>query len=359
MGAGGTSGSADGAAATADGGVVDDRPPRPAWNPPLPLGEPGWMSSVNPICETFQGDVLAFDVWADTSAVYVLFVTNCNTLVGNCFGTQGTSLQRNDGSGWKPFYQFPPGPVPRLAGFPGGPIVLTAVVNAQPGIYFLDNGTLTLSHALDDLTDVTVFGVRPGLAYARHGADILEYRDGTWATLATLAASPLGVWGNEDLVAVAGLNQTIVVERRGGTTFEALPAVPAGDYGAIWGFAADDLWAGNSVGQLVHYDGAAWQIVETGSHDKSGTGITALWGDGGSLYFTTFTEFGRADRQGASLLFARDAAAAGSDPFLSPMSLWGKSATEVFLTLSDEAFAHYACGSSFLVWFDGARFHQF
>ena len=73
----------------------------------------------------------------------------------------------------------------------------------------------------------------------------------------------------------------------------------------------------------------------------------------------TFTEFGRATLAGAELLFSRSPSAKPSDPYFSPQSLWGKSKDELFLTISDEEFERYACGAAFVVWFDGAKFHQF
>ena len=73
----------------------------------------------------------------------------------------------------------------------------------------------------------------------------------------------------------------------------------------------------------------------------------------------TFTEFGRATEAGAELLFARSPSAEPSAPYFSPQSLWGKSKDEVFLAISDQEFAPYACSEAFMVWFDGTKFHQF
>jgi len=41
------------------------------------------------------------------------------------------------------------------------------------------------------------------------------------------------------------------------------------------------------------------------------------------------------------------------------VDMWGNSSTEVFFAVTDYAFQSYACGTAFLLWFDGTAFHQF
>jgi len=356
--AGGTAGTSSGGA-SADAGAGDDRPERPEWNPPIPLGSVGWKDSEEPFCPPQQGHQLAFQVWADAAAVHAVFGTSCDSLSdGACSGSQGLSLWENDGSGWQTEAELGAVDAAVLGGLPGGATLIGTSVNGTPGIYAVEGGKLTLSHALDRLSDLQLFGVGPKHAYARSGSDVLEYRNGSWSALETLPEQLLSISGGEQFVVAAGLNQSIYL-KQGSAAFEALPNVPAGDYTASWAFAANDIWAGNGDGQLVHYNGSSWKIVETGSHDKSGSGIVALWGDDDTVYFMTFTEFGRATEAGAELLFSRSPSAQPSDPFFSPQSLWGKSKDELFLTISDEQFKEYACGAAFLVWFDGTKFHQF
>lgn len=354
----GTAGISSGGA-LAGAGVTDDRPPRPEWNPPIPLGSVGWQDSEEPFCAPQQGHQLAFRVWADASAVHAVFGTTCDSLSDSgCQGRQGVSLWKNDGNGWQIELDLGGVDAITLGGLPGGATLLGTVKDGRPGIYTVEDGKLVLSHALDNLSDLQLFGVGPKHAYARNGSQVLEFRNGSWRALETLPEQVLSISGGDDFVVAAGLNQSIYL-KQGSAAFEALSKVPAGDYTASWAFAADDIWAGNSDGQLVHYDGSSWHIMETGSHDKTGSGIVALWGDDDTVYFMTFTEFGRATEAGAELLFSRSPSAQPSEPYFSPQSLWGKSKDELFLTISDGAFEQYACGAAFLTWFDGAKFHQF
>ncbi len=357
---GGSGGGAGASGGSASGPPPDDRPQRPPWDPPIPIGEPGWEESTSPLCETNQGMMRAFDVWADDRGVYTFFDTECNPLAGvPCTDTEGSSLQVNDGTGWQ--WLLDPGLlVPRLSGLPGGPVVLSGERDGQAGIFFLEeDGSVTLSHPLEDTFTVEVFGVAPDRAYALGGRDVLEYRDGAWHQLETLEGRPAALWADEAALVVVGGDQMVLMRTSTEEPLQQLEDVPAGYYTAVWGFGPDDLWLGNSVGQLVHYDGASFERFDTGDPDAADGGITALWGDAGVVYFTTPTAFGRADRDGTEVLFAREPDAAPTDSYFVPTALWGRSADEVFLAISDERFERYACGSAFIVWFDGEAFHQF
>lgn len=338
----------------------DNRPPRPEWDPPVPLGDAGWEESDEPLCEPHQGSTQAFSVWADERGVAAFFATDCNGLAGpvDCLDAEGSALQLNDGSGWRWLYAGGT-MVPNLSGLPGGPLVLTGALQGKSGIFFFEDGEPELSLELEDSSDTRVFGVNAELAYAISGQDVLEYRAGKWTTLETLDTRPMALWGDEEVLVVVGLDQTFFRRSTATGRLEPLPGALAGDYTSVWGFGADDLWAGNGVGQLVHYDGKSWEAVPTGSRDTTGSGITSLWGDDGVVFFTTFTEFGRADGDQVELLYQRDADAAASDPYFTPHSLWGRSKNEVFLSISDDRFEQYKCGSAFITWFDGDVFHQF
>ncbi|MFO7179504.1 MAG: hypothetical protein DIU78_012465 [Pseudomonadota bacterium] len=362
---------AAGSGGKASGPPPDNRPPRPAWDPPIPIGEPGWEESTSPLCETNQGSPQAFDVWADDRGVYTFFLTGCNPLGRDpCEGTEGAALHHNDGTGWE--WLLDPGILaPRLSGLPGGPIVISGQPGTQPGlqpgeahgpagIYFLEeDGSLTLSHPLEHDGSAEVFGVASDRAYALDGPEVLEYRDGVWHELETVEGQPLALWADESTLVVVGLDQMVLMRTSPDEPLRRLEDVPAGHYTAVWGFGPDDLWLGNGVEQLIHYDGATFEIFDVGNPDSTDKRISALWGDAGVVYFTTPSAFGRADRDGVEVLFAREPDAARTDPYFGAVSLWGRSANEVFLTLFDGRFTKYACGESFIVWFDGEEFHQF
>ncbi|MBX7196747.1 MAG: hypothetical protein K1X94_32140 [Sandaracinaceae bacterium] len=71
---------------------------------------------------------------------------------------------------------------------------------------------------------------------------------------------------------------------------------PAGNsLSGVWGAAADDVWAVGTLGTILHFDGATWSAVPSGTT----TGLNAVWGSGaddvwavGGESFWTFTDEG-------------------------------------------------------------------
>lgn len=357
--AGNTGGSAAGGGSAGQGqgtgGIVppiDTRPPAPEWEPEIPLGEPGWKGSSEPLCEPYLGYLSAFDVWADDRGVYSLFGAMCNTLApgDSCSREGGGSLQFNDGSEWRRLFQAKWLTSAQLTGFPNGPLVLSGEIDGRTGIFFYDNDELTWVHEGSD-----VFVADTGLAYARgawrDGWPVLEYRGDTWAEIAMLSSVPEAFWASPQTLLVATEGK---IFRRDGSTadLEEVPGAPAGTYLSIWGGPGDEFWAGNSLGQLVHYDGSNWNVIESGASSISDAPVRTMWGDGEVLYFATYAEIGRVQNGVVELIVS------GSSE-LDPESIWGRSASEIFFTVKDMSFDEYACGGSFILWFDGAEFHRF
>jgi hypothetical protein len=83
--------------------------------------------------------------------------------------------------------------------------------------------------------------------------------------------------------------------------------------------------------------------------------IDNLWGSEGQLFFQTHTELGRLVGTEPELVIPRDP----TWPRIAIRDVWGLSPTEVFVTASDEEFEQYACGGTFMLWFDGVVFHRF
>jgi hypothetical protein len=119
----------------------------------------------------------------------------------------------------------------------------------------------------------------------------------------------------------------------------------------------------------VRYDGARWNVTDTGT----GESIFRLGGaDDGTLFFITPTYFGRV--VGAQVELFRTTELSGPLSFLgathgifigSPpdhdvfQDLWGNSTKEVFLAVHAAGFAENRCGGVFAHWFDGEAFHAF
>jgi hypothetical protein len=200
-----------------------------------------------------------------------------------------------------------------------------------------------------DLTEhfVDVYGVSADLAYAVYGTQVLKYSAGSWAPLASLPAEGSAIWADANSVAVVGPTQTAFL-KMGAADFAALQSVPAGDYSAVWGTGASDLWMTNSA-QLVHFDGTGWQAFPT--PEFAGEGI---WGDGKNVYYRG-GGLGRWNGQAAETLIPGPATSSGPAVW----GLWGRSASEIFIGLHEPAFDQYACGGEFILWFDGMAYHRF
>lgn len=333
--------------------------PRPSWDPPFArgdtsFGEEGWRESSVPICTEHSRAVTASSVWADERGVYALLTAvPCDPFTGSCGAAAGTEVQFNDGTGWQLVFEetstedFGGGlkGFVEISGLPLGPIALMG----GDGIYFLEDGTPTFQ-----TEGAGLFGVSSTSAFAQNGAELLEYSNEEWSSSTSGFGTLRSLWANEERVLVPGEN-TIYEREVGAAEFSELPGVPAGLYSSVWAFGAEDVWAGNQAGQLVHYDGTDWTVFPTGAEHG---GIEQLWGDDGTVYFRTEGEFGRADVNGAEILLAPVPGSVYPHR-LAIDGMWGSSEAEVFLALSDGDFYEYECGSRFLVWFDGRQFHSF
>jgi hypothetical protein len=365
-GTGGVTSAWDGAMGEAAGATpipepVDDRPPRPEWSSPFttPLGVPGWQESTQPLCDANQGAFAlgAFDVWADHRGVFVLVGAGCQPGFGVQCGKDGTSVKLNAGTGWQHLYQFAPGSTqsPRLwPSVPDGPLLVTGPLDGYgPGAAFLDNGVFGFQPTDNLYGAWGGFAVGPDLtAYVIDEGKLRKYSAGVWSTVGDLGDQLplLAIWAGPEGAIVAGYNQTIATQAGNGPlTF--MSGVPVGEYRAVWAFGPSDVWFGNRANQLLHYDGKKWQAHATGS--KSTDGIKSLWGAAGNVYFTTRSEFGRWNGSQVEILLQ---AAGDTDLF---GTIWGRSVDEVFVAIRDWRYNDNACGAAFILWFDGARFHQF
>ncbi len=371
-GTGGASGASAGTGGTS--GFVDQRPARPQPDLPFIEGDPGWRDSDDLVCVPPRGNAESFDIWADERGVFVVASTACDmsTLDAQPIpcGQQGVSVQHNAGSGWETLYEIGPKKTEgthnrelRVRGVPNGPLVLAGVLDElHHGVSFLDDGVLTPQpEAATESARVFVAGERiyslavgPEMDVIERTTRILMYDAGDWSELVELSEPVRDLWANETLVSVVGANQAFLIGDPETGEFEQLPGVPAGDYNAVWGFGADDLWAGNTAGQLVHYDGENWRVVQTGA--SADYGIQRLWGVSGRLYFTTANELGRFDGEKVELLVTPDEA---PELDLTFTGLWGLSENEVFLSLLAGDYDDYRCSSYFAAWFDGEELHLF
>ncbi len=342
-----------------EAGEVMPGGPRPLWDPSRYLtgaaveGEPGWRDSRVPFCQTTHGRTVTSAVWADSRGVFSLGEdAHCDTLSVDCMESldvPGVELRVNDGSGWQLLFATPQHVgADALFGLSSGPLVIAGT----QGISFFEDGTLTLRHAAgDDLFPVARVFTTDDSVLSQHDADLLEYSAGTWTSTPTSLGRFGALWASEVLV-LATDDHAIYRAPRGSSDFVPLSGLPvAAHYAALWAFGPDDIWAGNSQGELLHYDGASWTTIPTGLSES----VAQIWGADGVVYFRTQRHFGRYEASRVALLLGPSEAA----PYdLKVESIWGLGKSEVFVSLTDQALADYACSSRLLVWFDGQAFHQ-
>jgi hypothetical protein len=247
---------------------------------------------------------------------------------------------------------------PRLwPSVPNGPLLVTGSFDAdRTGVAFIDNGIFAIRGL--GYGSYGGFAVGPDLTYVLDETRLLRYSGGAWSIVGDLgdALPLLAVWAGPESAIVTGFNQTIAtLEGTGPLT--TLSGVPAGDYQAVWAFAPNDIWFGNNANQLLHYDGSKWQAHATGSRSMSG--ILNLWGASGTVYFTTRTEFGRWNGSQVEILLQTDEILLQAYDVSDFGTIWGRSEREVFIAVRDSKYRDNACGSVFMLWFDGAQFHQF
>ncbi len=353
---GASGGVASGGFGSSDGGTGGiprpQLPPRPEWEPPeahggTAFGSPGWRESNEPVCFALRGVQEWFDVWADERGVFSLVSERpCNVFGGSCGydNFPGVELQFNDGSGWEVLVTLEPPASRRLFGLPGGPVVL---VDYQ-GIEFFENGQATFQRAggYESLYDTTFFATGSQRAFSMEGTNLLEYANGAWKSSATNLPQFGQVWADDEALVI--LSEESIYRRIGAaSSFTAVPEVPAGGR-AHWAFGKNDIWLGDAVGQLHHFDGSDWTTIHTGTTNP----ITQLWGSDGVLYFITEREFGRVQAGSAEVLL-------GPAELLYFWRVWGTSGNEVFIALRDGRYWEYDCAFNFTVWFDGQEFHQF
>lgn len=104
------------------------------------------------------------------------------------------------------------------------------------------------------------------------GEAVATRTDAGWSTRASGSGDAFGVFvddGAAQQAWVVGSGPTIQ-RYSGGSLADATPPALSGLGGGlfdVWGFGKDDVWAVGSNGLAVHWDGAQWQRVETGTRN--------------------------------------------------------------------------------------------
>ena len=340
------------------------------WTSPIPIGKPGWQNTPTPLCDVHQGLGMGTTdgVWADSRGVFVLGTAECiyiDQILAGCpndgQGQWTAILAFNDGSGWRQLWEGGYMPYVEFTGVPNGPLLLTG---PGCGLSVLDPGAGTATCWLDlpgsSFDPHPTFVVNPAVAYqgdSNHNTvngSFFDYRDGAWTlAIPNLPENINAIWGTEDVAYLAGDYQLYTWSSASPSALVSLSNAPSARYTAAWGLAGNDVWFGNSAGQVVHYDGTRFTVLQVSAPERRG--IQGLWGQGDRLYFRTQTEFGRVVNGRAETLLT-----ATIDDNGAVTGMWGTSPSDVFLSLQgvlDEAMT--PCRHNSMFWFDGQTFHQF
>jgi len=297
---------------------------------------PLWRKSTQAYCGTPGAALNRNPIWSDARGVYMLTST----------GSTQSSIDFNAGTGWKLASQSQKGPsLPSLTGFVGGPLVEYG--SSACAITLVDGSSSSCSAASSQVTSVSIVDAK--LGYAVYQDRVLRYDGMFWTQWGPPLEAPStyawGVWASPETVVVVADEARIFLQQQGELRLQK--GVPDGDYRATWGFAANDIWAANTIGQLVHYDGQGWSLA--GTIGGECPGIRSLWGSDGVLFFATDHSVGMLKGTQVQSILAYPC-----DSPISVMGIWGNSKQELFIALQAFDEIESECGGIQLKWFDGS-----
>jgi len=368
-----------------------DPPPDGTWDPPfdatwdLPvdnLGEPGWRDSTDPFCRDSGWYVMSWDVWSDTRGVFAIVVEmnpgpSTWPTDDPAMAPGRSYVAFNDGTGWSERFVELTGfedsmCTGDLTGIPGGTLLRRIQDGFMCGEGTMTDGGLTL----ENMVAQALFVVDDTLAYAILSSGLLLYYDGAGWGPYPPDPIPYGasiLWADRSSIFVAGSSGVIMSEEGEGWRIHDTGTIE--DVSTLWGFGPDDVWAGTYSGSLLHLSGGIWQRVDWPDMGDSsdpmscrhrGDSITGMWGSGGVLYFHTSNQIAMWDGAGFTVLgywpgVDVDLPGGGHDcgGRIGVNAIWGNSADEVFLAVTDPGRTISDCGAEMLLWWDGHAFHWF
>ena len=286
----------------------------------------------------------------------------------SCGGCLREAVHFNDGSGWEEVegvssstnYMFQNGPM-FITGFDNGPLVLYGFsydgMGRPCGLSTVHNGVRTCQ-PVDGVYDVQV--VNNTLAYGLLQGRLIRYDGTNWGPLPIVNSVPselMFMWGDDTTVmATGGGPGTIYTLKNGMFSVEDTRTLE--NFSTIWGFSPTDVYAGTVQGGLYHYDGTAWTRIEWTQPSCMGDSITGMWGKNGVLYFITMTTMQRVTGTTVEKVTELEG---DCQQFMGPKAftaIWGSSENEVYVSLYDTTQPQNDCGTSFMLYYDGSKFHQ-
>lgn len=339
------------------------------WDPPIDnLGDPGWRESETPFCREDDGFFSPRHIWSDLRGVLVTYPNTDMPPVN--------SIIFNDGSGWRNVYEPDPYDPERdlygtekLEGVIGGTIFGWSPDRGMVTELLLE--AVTLSR--EDFGAFDLHVVRDSLAYALVPDDPrLFLWDGiSWGPF---AGAPLlhdvgHIWADETSLFVAG--DLGLILSYGDGVWDIHDTRTTSSITSLWGFHANDVWAGTYHGELLHYNGTEWATVSWPSQaDDSdmcrsrNQPIVGMWGYSERLFFHSRHELVTESEGVFTILGYWPGIETHSGPtwycdgWLSIQAIWGNSSTELFILVMGSEVVVDVC-SEFVLFWDGAMFHRF
>jgi hypothetical protein len=367
-----------------DGGSADaalDVPPVKG------LADGGWGDGEVPWLPYYPvQQVSTLSVWSRPGAVYfsASYLVRNNALSGNPVG-----IFVNHGMGWSEFHNL------GALGFDGGespPIEMRGVPwtdtlwlagrrndsavdpNEELGLFHADATAVTF--ASDGAVAVeAIYVVDSETAYATDGDLVVRFTGERWEPLPVRVPYPVKrLWASRTALWGVGNSGNIVSYETDHWQSHASGTLLG--LAGIWGFADDDIWVTDIIGNLLHYDGMDWSAVpwpESPGSDQAGTTafFNGLWGAEGVLYLYGPGLLARYNTKADTPAFELLADWHCSEPGLHcPVSLWiedlwGNSPDEVFLAVAQYDVEqggggwYSVGGNAFLLYFDGEQFRWF
>jgi hypothetical protein len=337
-----------------------------SWDPPVDgMGEPGWRDSVDPVCREDLGVSSAVGLWSDERGVFVI--------LGTMSGMTQASLIWNGGTGWSTIatlgdmYEISD-LANSLTGFPGGDVIAFSPYSGMRIFSPPD-----WSSSIMDFYPAHVFVVDHDLAYATLDGDprLARYDGSSWGPFPGEPLPYTGrlVWADGTSVFVAGdAGMILSYEDEHWTVHDTRTMEP---FISLWGFSADDVWAGTTRGHLLHWDGLEWRTVEwpnlgddSDECHASTSGIEGMWGVDGVLFFHSSEQLVMWDGVEFVTLGYWPGEKVEEDGIfycvggLHVHSIWGNSPTELFIAIEESERVPHVC-DEYIMWWDGSLFHWF
>jgi hypothetical protein len=241
------------------------------------------------------------------------------------FVVSGRALLHYDGEGWRAVPGEAQESITSLWGF--GDEVFGVTMNGQ---IFRSHGSALTTVYLASEVLLSIWGFSEHNIYAAGANGLLLHFDGDeWSRIPSGRNENFrGIWSASDHdLYIVGDSGILYYD---GRTFSEMDT-PPGNYSLIWGTSQNNIYAWMIEGQLLHFNGAGWQVVESLSSES----VTFINGNAENNVYAVGTNglIERYDGQNWEKV-SRDEA-------LSLVDVWGRGENDIFAVGNKGRVVHY------------------